>query len=197
MNGTLLLGGALALFAAGPAVAAGAAAPAAAAPPAAQVGASTASAATIATVYTADKVRDPFIKSAAPAPAAATAAALALAKGELPEAPEFSIHALSLRAIMQDSGADYALFSDANSGGTMLFRKGRLYDSKNKVIAGVTGNIKIKQKTVNLLTEDQDVQVFRLGEDRDKKEEGGPPGGASGASAAPAKPAGAAPAVRE
>ena len=150
----------------------------------------------VSSIYTADHSRDPFIRPVgASQSAAASAAAAAAAGGEPPEAPEFSIHALNLRAIMKDSTADFALFSDSNSGGTFIFRKGRLYDPKNKPVEGVKGSIKIRQKTVTLQTEDEDVQIFRLGED--KEEAGGKSADKPSTAAAPASPTGAASGGRE
>ncbi len=166
-----------------------------AATPATAVAASTTTAQSVSSIYTADHSRDPFIRPVAVSQSGSAAAAAAAAGGEPPEAPEFSIHALNLRAIMKDSSAEFALFSDPNSGGTFIFRKGRLYDPKNKPVDGVKGSIKIKQKTVTLQTEDEDVQVFRLGEDKD--EPGGKPADKPAAAAAPAPPTSAASGGRE
>lgn len=82
------------------------------------------------------------------------------------EMVEFSIHNLVLKGIMQDPSGDYALFVDANSGSDYVLRKNTLYDNRNKPVPGVSGIIKPQQKTVHLLTSDQDVQTFILGEER-------------------------------
>ena len=63
----------------------------------------------------------------------------------------------------------YALFA-SESGGTYMLRAGRLYNDRNKPIPGITGRIKLKQKTVELITAEKDVQVFRLGEDEKDKD---------------------------
>lgn len=82
------------------------------------------------------------------------------------EIAEFSIHNLTLKGILQDPSGDYALFVDASSGNDYVLRKNTLYNDKNKPVPGVSGIIKPQQKTVHLLTSDQDVQTFILGEDR-------------------------------
>jgi len=77
----------------------------------------------------------------------------------------FNIHNLSLRGLMKDTAADYALFSDPVYGVTFVLRKGKLYDGKGKAVPGVTGSLNIKQKTAHLMTPESDVQTFRLGEE--------------------------------
>jgi len=136
---------------------------AAAAPPAAAtLGSSTA---TISTLYTGDRVRDPFLSSAMGGGSSRKPAE----KGEGGEPEVVDIHALTLRGIMKDSAKDYALFS-AESGSSYLLRDGKLFDERNKRVPGVTGKIKLKQKTVELMTAEKDVQVYRLGEDEKDKE---------------------------
>lgn len=143
-------------------------------PPAAAVAASTATAAspaavvvttqTVSTIYTGDRVRDPFL------PAAMGGGSARRRDDEKAEGPEVvDIHALSLRGIMKDDKIDYALFA-SETGATYLLRGGRLYDERQKPVQGIRGAIKIKQKTVELITPDKDVQVFRLGEDEKDKE---------------------------
>lgn len=109
--------------------------------------------------FGAEKMRNPFLK--------ATAGGAAL-KSDVPE--EFSIHNLTLRGMLKDSFVDYAVFTD-EIGGTFLFRKGKLYDNKRNEVQGVSGNMDIKQKTVNLITQDKDVQVYRLGQKDEEDEE--------------------------
>lgn len=114
---------------------------------------------TVETLYSAGKLRDPFLR-----PGSVSAPKVV----EIPE--EFSIHNLSLRAIMKDTAADYALFQDMNAPTTYILRKGKLYGPKDKIIGGVVGTINLKQKGATLMTPDKDVQVFRLGEDDKEKE---------------------------
>jgi len=119
---------------------------------------------TVSSIYTGDRVRDPFLAAAM---GGGRTRRSEDAKEDGPEVVD--IHAMSLRGIMQDSKVDYALFT-AEAGGTYLLRGGRLYNERNKVVPGITGAIKLKQKTVELVTPDKDVQVFRLGEDEADKE---------------------------
>ena len=119
---------------------------------------------TVSTVYTGDRVRDPFLPAAM---GASTARRIDDAKTEGPEVVD--IHGMTLRGIMKDRLIDYALFT-AETGGTYLLRGGKLYNERNKVVPGIRGVIKLKQKTVELITPDKDVQVFRLGEDDKEKE---------------------------
>ena len=149
-----------------------AAAPAPAAAPAASTttaaaaaGALAQSTATVASIYTGDRVRDPFM--AASMGGGPARAPKAEKDGEEQQAVD--IHALVLRGIMKDTKTDYALFS-AESGNTYMLRDGKLWDDRRKRVPGVTGKIKLKQKTVELMTPDKDVQVYRLGEDDKDKE---------------------------
>lgn len=119
---------------------------------------------TVSSLYTGDRVRDPFL------PAAMGARSARRDDDSKDQGPEVvDIHGMSLRGIMRDSKTDYALFT-AETGGTYILRGGKLYNERNKPVPGVTGGIKIKQKTVELITPDKDVQVFRLGEDEKDKE---------------------------
>ncbi len=119
---------------------------------------------TVSTIYTGDRVRDPFLPAAM---GERTARRADDAKSLGPEVVD--IHGMTLRGIMKDSKVDYALFA-SEGGGTYLLRGGRLYNERNKPVPGITGVIKLKQKTVELVTADKDVQVFRLGEDEKDKE---------------------------
>lgn len=127
----------------------------AAASPFAEVKLSTATPASIDEIYTADKLRDPFLKGTS------------AAAGNLPvksyNPDDFSIHNLSLRGVMKDAGVDYALFSDITLGVSFVLRKGKLYDYKERVVPGVSGTLDIKQKMVRLVTREKDFQQFRLG----------------------------------
>ena len=117
-----------------------------------EVNASTA--ATVGSIYTAERLRDPFARWGA---SHGHARAFSL--------QDFSIHKLSLRGILRDAGTDFALFVDNEAGWSLLLRKGRLYDPKKKAIPGVAGAIEFKSKTVTLTALDGDVQVFRMGEE--------------------------------
>lgn len=119
---------------------------------------------TVSSIYTGDRVRDPFL------PAAMGSSRPRRADDAKSEGPEVvDIHGLSLRGIMKDIKIDYALFT-SETGGTYLLRGGKLYNERNKRVPGITGAIRLKQKTVELVTADKDVQVFRLGEDEKDKE---------------------------
>jgi hypothetical protein len=164
MMNTLIL--ALLLATAGSASAGPAPSPAAAAPTASTstvlpIGASTQ---TVSSLYTGDRVRDPFLPAAM---GATSARRVDDAKAGGPEIVD--IHGMSLRGVMRDSKVDYALFT-AEGGGTYYLRGGKFYNERNKVVPGITGSIRAKQKTVELITPDKDVQVFRLGEDEKAKE---------------------------
>lgn len=109
---------------------------------------------TVASIYTVDRLRDPFLRWGA-------------SKG--PARPfsleDFSIHKLSLRGLMKDAASDFALFVDNEAAVSFLLRRGRLYDLKNKPVPGVGGSINIKEKMATLTAPEGDVQVFRLGEE--------------------------------
>lgn len=119
---------------------------------------------TVSSIYTGDRSRDPFL------PAAMGAVSARRVDDSKIGGPEVvDIHGMSLHGIMRDSKVDYALFT-AEGGGAYYLRGGRLYNERNKLVPGITGGIKLKQKTVELVTSDKDVQVFRLGEDEKEKE---------------------------
>ena len=119
---------------------------------------------TVSSIYTGDRVRDPFLPAAM---GGTSTRRVTDAKTGGPEVVD--IHGMTLRGIMKDSKIDYALFS-SEGGGTYLLRGGKLYNERNKPVPGISGAIKLKQKTVELITPDRDVQVFRLGEDEKDKE---------------------------
>lgn len=110
--------------------------------------------ATVATIYTADRLRDPFSRWGA-----------GRASSKPFSIEDFSIHKLSLRGIMRDAGSDFALFTDSESGAGFLLRKGKLYDPKKKAVPGISGAINFKAKAVTLTAPEGDVQIFRLGEE--------------------------------
>ena len=157
---------ALLLATAGPASAGPAPSPAVAASTGAAHAAVAGSTQTVASIYTGDRSRDPFL----PAAMGATSSVRRVVDDSKTGAPEqVDIHGMSLRGIMKDVKVDYALFT-YEGGGTYLLRAGKLYNERNKVVPGITGAIRLKQKTVELITPDKDVQVFRLGEDEKEKE---------------------------
>ncbi len=116
--------------------------------------------ASISSVYRVEKRRDPFIKSTGSGPVRKTS--------DAGEEEEFSIHRLALRAVMKDRQTGYALFSDKETGASYVFRKGRLYDSRNKRVPGVMGVLNIRRKSVKLFTRDKDSEQFRLGQDEEE-----------------------------
>jgi hypothetical protein len=109
---------------------------------------------TVSTLYTGDKVRDPFL------PPSVGGASRTRDRG----APNVvDIHSLELRGIMKDGKSDFAIFS-TDSGGRLILRGKRLFDDRNKVVPGITGSIRLKQKRAELVTADKDVQIYSLGE---------------------------------
>lgn len=157
---------ALLLATAGPASAGPAPSPAVAASTGAAHAPVSGSTQTVSSIYTGDRSRDPFM----PAAMGASSSARRIVDDSKPGAPEqVDIHGMSLRGIMKDPKVDYALFT-YEGGGTYLLRGGKLYNERNKPVPGITGAIRLKQKTVELIAPDKDVQVFRLGEEEEKKE---------------------------
>jgi hypothetical protein len=73
----------------------------------------------------------------------------------------FTVYGLTLTGIMQDSGGRQALLRD-ESGNRYTLKAGRLTDSKNKPVPGVSGVVKGKQ--VILMTEDKKVHHLNLRE---------------------------------
>lgn len=114
------------------------------------------------TVYTASKKRDPFIKMSG---------GRRTVKTEADGAAGFSIHNLSLRAVMKDQRMGFALFTDNETGLSYLFRKGKLYNERRKRVRGVMGTLNIRRKSVHLFTSGKDSKDFRLGQ-VDEEEEG-------------------------
>ena len=109
---------------------------------------------TVSTLYTGDKTRDPFMPQS-----------MGGGTKHVAGTP-IDIHSLKLVGIMKDPVADYALFT-TDFGTTLILRGGRLYDDRHRVVKDITGRIKPKQKWVELMTLDKDVQPFRLGETPD------------------------------
>lgn len=120
---------------------------------------------TVASLYTGDRVRDPFM----PATGSSRSAARADVEGELGP-PTVDIHALTLRGMLKDAKTDFALFG-AETGETFMLRGGKLYNERNKAVPGVRGRINLRQKRVELVGADKNVQTFMIGEDKEKDEE--------------------------
>lgn len=114
---------------------------------------------TISSIYTAERLRDPFQPGGTGASAAAEKSFTI---------DDFNVHNLVLRGTMKDGASDYALLSDREFGVAFILRNGKLYDSKRKAVQGVTGRIHLKEKTVELTGPDGDVQVLRLGEEEEE-----------------------------
>lgn len=114
---------------------------------------------TVADVYTGDSVRDPFLP-----PAMGGGGGKRVDKNG-----PLDIHSLHLRGILKDRASNFAIFA-TEAGQTLLLRGGRLYDGRNKKIPGITGQIDVKLKRVELITADKDVQVFTLGETEQDRE---------------------------
>jgi hypothetical protein len=112
---------------------------------------------TVSSLYTGDRVRDPFAAAGAGGPVHVRDWSVPLV---------VDIHTVQLRGILQDSSSDFALFK-TEDGMTLVLRGGVLYDEGNKRVPGVRGRIQIKQKRAELITDDKDVQVYTLGETAD------------------------------
>lgn len=113
---------------------------------------------TVSSLYTGDRVRDPFLAASMGGGARKTAT-----EDGVEDKGLVDIHSLILRGIMRDATLDFAVFS-TDTGSTYLLRGRRLYDERNKPVPGISGRIRAKQKSVELVNVDKDVQVFRLGE---------------------------------
>ena len=109
---------------------------------------------TVATLYTGDHFRDPFLPQSMGVPS----------RARDKNAPfVLDIHELELRGIMKDGKSDFAIFS-TGSGLTLILRGDHLYDDHNKRLPGVSGRIMLKQKRAQLITADKDVQIYSLGD---------------------------------
>ena len=88
------------------------------------------------------------------------------------------INGMSLKGILKDKAASYALLHHAGSRTGYYFRSGRLYDFQGQAIQGVKGSVNPIQMTV-ILEASGEKKVLRLGEEEEQQEEG--PGSSSGA----------------
>lgn len=140
----------------------GAAPSRAATPPAVSTGTAVAKSTTTtpADIYTVEKLRDPFMEAASGG-AAATNKPFNVKE-------DFNIHNLALRGLMRDPSGEIAMFRDAGFGIVFVLRKGRLFDMKDRPVSGVSGSVNLKQKSAHLMTQDGDVQTFRLGQNVDE-----------------------------
>ncbi|MBI5596123.1 MAG: hypothetical protein HY928_08555 [Elusimicrobia bacterium] len=120
---------------------------------------------TVDDIYGGAKFRDPFMKLGG----AGVAAAPSTVKEYDPE--NFTIHSLELKGLMRDKKGYTALLFDASTATSFVLKGGRVYDPKKKPVPGITGTIKMEQKTVTLMTADKDVQTLRLGETAGEAEE--------------------------
>ncbi|MDE2142497.1 MAG: hypothetical protein KGL74_05105 [Elusimicrobia bacterium] len=116
---------------------------------------------TVSTLYTGDRVRDPFLPQSMGGPVRVREKGVPVV---------IDIHALQLRGIMKDGTSDFALFSN-DDGTSLMLRGARLYDERGKAVPGITGHIRIKQKRAELMTADKDVQIYSLGETEDAKKD--------------------------
>lgn len=131
-----------------------------AAPAAAQVAVSTPALA-VELFYKPVNPRDPLLPSTVYSdsmgkvrPGAAGAPAVASAT--------FTVYALALTGIMEDSRGRQALLRDTATGSLYTLRGGRLIDSKRKFVPGVSGVVRGKQ--VVLMTEDKKIHQLTLHE---------------------------------
>jgi hypothetical protein len=113
--------------------------------------------ATISSIYTVDRMRDPFMQGGMGGASGGAAKTF--------EASDFNIHNLVLKGVMKDGGVNLAMLYDQEYGVSFVLRGGKVYDSKRKPMANVKGSIDLKTKTVKLEGLEGDVQVLRLGED--------------------------------
>lgn len=131
-----------------------------ASPAAAQVAVST-PALTVEQAYKPANTRDPLVPAVifgdqkGGSGRTAAAAAAELEKGT------FTVYALTLTGIMEDSRGREALLRDA-AGNMYTLKAGRLTDHKKKPVPGVSGVVKGKQ--VTLMTEDKKVHHLNLRE---------------------------------
>lgn len=114
-------------------------------------------------------VRNPFVKVEGTGQRAGPGA-----NGLVP-AEEFSIYGLVLKGVMEDrSGAGSAILTDPKYGASFVLRRGKLYDSRNKPVPGVTGKVKARQRTVELVGRDRERRLLTMNEREEDQENSGP-----------------------
>jgi len=120
---------------------------------------------TVEQVYATKNLRDPLLPATAYGDTKGRGPA---AKGAQPAvaASSFTIYNLALTGIMEDSRGRLAFLRDTASGALYMLRSGRITDSKNKPVPGVSGVVKGKQ--VVLMTDDKKVNQLSL---REKSEQ--------------------------
>ncbi len=154
-------------------------------PPAVSVSTSIAIGSTIEEIYPGAPPRDPFVAVAGQARSAASAPA---ASGETPipvgtvPSEDFSIHSLELKGVMEDRSGGFAILVDPKFGASFVLKRGRLFDVRNKLVPGVTGLVKAKQKSVMLIGPgpEHDKRVLTMAEKEDGDENNSAPGDAKG-----------------
>jgi hypothetical protein len=77
---------------------------------------------------------------------------------------------MSLKGILKDKAASYALLTHVETRTGYYFRNGRLYDYQGHVIRGVKGKVNPVQMTV-FLEAAGETAVLRMGEDKEEDEE--------------------------
>lgn len=141
---------------------------------------------TIEEMYPAFTLRNPFVKiegggaGAGPKPAEDGTTA-----GDIPEG-EFSIAALEVKGILEDRAGGFAILVDPKYGASYVLKKGFLFDVKNKRVPGVTGTVRARQRTVELVDEEEERHTLTMKEkDEDEEAPGGPTASAPGFGGAP------------
>ena len=134
-------------------------------PAAAQVSVSTPPA-TVEQAYKPVNPRDPLVPATVFGDQKGTGApkakgGAAAEKAQAVEKGTFTVYALTLTGIMEDSRGREALLRDA-AGAVYTLKAGRLTDAKKKPVPGVSGVVKGKQ--VILMTEDKKVHHLNLRE---------------------------------
>lgn len=127
---------------------------------------------TLEELYPSAGLRDPF------APVAGVGGGKGVkdapAAGPAMTSDDFSIHNLELKGIMEDRTGGFAILIDPRYGASFVLRRGKLFDQRNKPVPGVTGEVKAKQRIVQLVAgPEKDVQILTMNEREDEDYEGG------------------------
>lgn len=125
-------------------------------------------------IFNARKVKSPFMALIGSAGGVAVAAADEEAAFD-PHSEDTDkvafINGMSLKGILRDKSSAYALLQHAESRTGYYLRGGRLYDFQGHAIQGVRGSVNAVQMTV-VLEASGEKTTLRLGEDKDKEEDG-------------------------